>query len=154
MTAPDSDDAGEIDARNRTMKWSFATLLAIQAHFAVSYLVPLDAQAQTAFWGLLPWAWPWRIGDHGPLGQMTATGFPITGFFLAVTAGSVLILAALAVLRIWVPFGWWRPLAIAGAVMSVLLMMLFFGATKLLPIGTALVILAAALDYWTPLATR
>ena len=135
-------------------RWLFVALLLLQAHFAASYLVPLDAQAQTAFGGLLPWAWPWAIGDRGPLGQMTSTGFPVKGFFLAVTAAGVLILASLAAMRIWVPFGWWRPLGIAGALMSLLLMFLFFGLTKLLPIGTAVVILAAGLNYWSPMATR
>jgi hypothetical protein len=97
------------------MKWLFVALLVVQAHFAASYLVPLDEQAQRTFGGLLRWAWPWAIGDGGPLGRMTSTGFPIQGFFLAVTAAGVLILAVLAVLGIWVPFHWWRVLAITGA---------------------------------------
>ncbi len=135
-------------------KWLFAALLALQAHFAASYLVPLDEQAQRTFAGLLRWAWPWAIGDSGPLGQMTASGFPLPGFFIAVTAATLLILAALAIVGIWVPFGWWKALAIAGAVLSVVLMALFPGWTKLLPIATALAILAAGLDYWSPFATR
>lgn len=85
---------------------------------------------------------------------MTSTGFPIPGFFLAVTTAGVLILAVLAVLRTWVPFDWWRALAITGAVLSLFLMVLFIGLTKLLPIATALVILAAGLNYWSPMATR
>ena len=68
------------------MKWVFVALLAVQAHFAASYLVPLDEQAQRTFGGLLRWAWPWAIGDRGPLGRMTSSGFPLPGFFLAVTA--------------------------------------------------------------------
>ena len=131
-------------------RWVFVALLGIQAHFAASYLVPLDEQAQRTFGGLLKWAWPWSIGDGGPLGQMTSSGFPLPGFFLAATSAGALILAALAVARIWVPFGWWRPLAITGAVLSLLLMALFFGLTKLLPMATALVVLAAALNYWSP----
>lgn len=120
------------------LKWLIAALLVLQAHFAASYLVPLDAQAQGTFGGLLRWAWPWSYGDGGPLGQITpAAGFPIAGFYLAVTAGAILILAALAVLGIWVPFAWWRPLAIGGSVLLVALMLLFFGPTKLLPIAAA-----------------
>ena len=134
------------------LRWAFVAVLAIQAHFAASYLVPLDEQAQRTFGGLLRWAWPWSIGDSGPLGRMTSSGFPLPGFFLAATSAGALILAALAVARIWVPFGWWRPLAITGAVLSLLLMTLFFGFTKLLPIATALVILAAALKYWSPVS--
>jgi hypothetical protein len=78
------------------------------------------------------------VGDSGPLGRMTAEGFPLPGFFIAVTAGTALILAALAVARVWIPFGWWRGLAGAGAGLSLVLMVVFFGPTKLLPIVTAL----------------
>jgi hypothetical protein len=136
------------------LRWAFVALLSMQAHFAASYLVPLDEQAQRTFGGLLRWAWPWSVGDDGPLGRMTASGFPLPGFFLAATSAGALILAALAVARIWVPFGWWRPLAITGAVLSLILMALFFGLTKLLPMATALVILAAALKYWSPVAAH
>lgn len=57
----------------------------------------------------------------------------------------------LAILGIWVPFAWWRILAIGGAVMSLLLMLMFFGPTKLLPIAGDLVVLWAALTNWAPL---
>jgi hypothetical protein len=128
-------------------RWIVVAALALQAHFAVSYLVPLDAAAQRTFGGLLRWAWPWSIGDGGPLGRMTAEGFPLAGFFIAVTAGSALVIAALGLARVWVPFEWWRPLASAGAALSLLLMVLFFAPTKLLPILTALVILYLALGF-------
>jgi hypothetical protein len=136
------------------VRWAFVALLSLQAHFAASYLVPLDERAQREFGGLLRWAWPWSIGDSGPLGRMTSTGFPLPGFFLAAISATALILAALAVAGIWVPFDWWRPLGITGAVLSLILMALFFGLTKLLPIATALGILAAGLNYWSPLAAR
>jgi hypothetical protein len=35
------------------MKWLFAVLLVLEAHFAASYLVPLDREAQQTFGGLL-----------------------------------------------------------------------------------------------------
>ena len=127
------------------LKWLFAVVLVIEAHFAASYLVPLDAQAQQTFGGLLRWAWPWSDGDSGPLGQVTvSSGFPLSGFLLAVTAAVLFILAALAVVGIWVPLSWWRVLAIGGAILSLLLMVGFFGATKLLPIAVDLVVLWAA----------
>src|SRR3712207_9451836 len=78
------------------LKWLFAALLLLQAHFAASYLVPLDSQAQQEFGGLLRWAWPWSDGDSGPLGQVTvSSGFPLSGFFLAVSAATLFFLAAL-----------------------------------------------------------
>ena len=49
----------------KKMNWLFAALLLLQAHFAASYLVPLDREAQATFGGLLRWAWLWSIGDGG-----------------------------------------------------------------------------------------
>jgi hypothetical protein len=135
-------------------RWYFAGLLALQAHFAASFLVPLDEQAQRTFGGLLKWAWPWSVGDSGPLGRMTLTGIPMPGFFLAVTTAGLLFMATLAVVRIWVSFEWWRWLAGLGAALSLVLMFLFPGLTKILPMATALAILTAALGYWTPMGER
>jgi hypothetical protein len=71
-------------------KWLFAALLVLQAHFAASYLVPLDREAQGTFGGLLRWAWPWAIGDGGPLGRIPASGdYPVSGIFLAGSAAVV-----------------------------------------------------------------
>lgn len=127
-------------------KWILVLLLGLEAHFAASYLVPLDERSQREFGGLLRWFWPWANGDNGPLGQVTTTsGFPIAGFFLAVTTGGVLILAALAAAGIWVPSTWWRALATVGAVLLVCLMALFFGPTKVIPIAFALGTLYVAL---------
>ena len=128
-------------------RWMLFVLLGLQAHFAASYLVPLDERSQAEFGGLLRWFWPWAYGDSGPLGQITtAAGFPITGFFLAATAGGVLAMAALAVAGIWIPVGWWRILAIVGAALLLCLMALFLGPTKLIPMAFALGTLYVALS--------
>jgi hypothetical membrane protein len=103
----------------KKMKWLFATLLVLQAHFAASYLVPLDREAQATFGGLLRWAWPWSIGDGGLLGQIAASGeYPVTGVWLGGGAALLFILAALAVVGWWVSFGWWRVMAIGGAMVE------------------------------------
>jgi hypothetical protein len=52
-----------------------------------------------------------------------------------------------------VPFDWWRPCTIAGGVLSVVLMLLFLGPTKILPLATAIALLAVAFGYW-PLKAR
>jgi hypothetical protein len=128
------------------MKWLFAALLILQAHFAASYLVPLDREAQGEFGGLLGWAWPWSIGDGGLLGRIPASGeYPVSGVWLAGTAALMFILAALAVMGWWVPFGWWRVLAVGGAIVSLFLMAGFFGATKVPPMLLDLVVLWAAM---------
>jgi hypothetical protein len=130
----------------KRMKWLFAALLVLQAHFAASYLVPLDREAQGEFGGLLRWAWPWSIGDGGILGRIPASGeYPVIGVWLAGGAVLLFILAALAVVGWWVPFGWWRIMAIGGAFLSLLLMVGFFGVTKLLPIALDLMVLWAAI---------
>jgi hypothetical protein len=126
-------------------KWLFAAVLVIGAHFSASYLVPLDAKAQQTFAGLLKWFWPWSEGDSGPLGVMTvASGFPLSGFFIAVASAGFFFLAALAVIGRWIPFGAWRWLSISGAVLSALLMAVFFSPTKLIPIALDLFVLWAA----------
>ncbi|UPV76681.1 hypothetical protein M0R89_20995 (plasmid) [Halorussus limi] len=130
-------------------KWLFTALLVLQAHFAASYFVPLDREAQREFGGLLRWVWPWSGGDSGLLGQVTvSSGIPLSGIFLAGTAGVLFFLAALAVVEIRVPFGWWRMLAGGGATLSLLLMVGFFGTTKILPMVLDIVVLWAAITDW------
>ena len=127
------------------VKWLFAALLVIQAHFAASYLAPLDPEEIDAlgwFGSLLRWVWPWSGGDSGFLGQLTvASGVPFTGFLLAMSAAALFLLAALAVVGIRVPFRWWRILSGGGAILSLVLMAGFFGATKVLPMALNLVVL-------------
>jgi hypothetical protein len=71
--------------------------------------------------------------------------YPISGIWLAGGAALAFILSALAVMGWWVPFGWWRVLAMGGAILSFLLMAGFFGATKVLPIALDLVVLWLAI---------
>lgn len=116
-------------------KWLLFFYLLVQAHFAASYLVPLKDEDTKAMGGLLRWVWPWANGDDGPLGTMVAEGeSPLAGIFLALIGGGLLLLAAMAVAGWWVPVGWWRALASAGAVLLIVLMALFFGPTKIIPI--------------------
>lgn len=136
------------------VRWLVAALLVLGAHFAASYIVPLDAPSQKAFGGLLHWAWPWSDGDSGPLGHVTvASGFPVAGFFLAVATAALFVLAALAVMGWWVPTAWWRPLAGAGAALSLVLMALFIGPTKLLPMALDLAVLWLVITNALPALT-
>lgn len=128
-------------------KWLLFFYLLVQAHFAASYLVPLNDADKGAMGGVLRWAWPWANGDDGPLGTVVSEGeSPLAGIFLALIGGGLLLLAALAVAGWWVPTDWWRALATAGAVLLIALMALFFGPTKIIPIlfglGTLFITLA------------
>lgn len=133
--------------------WLFSAFLVLQAHFAASYLVPLDSEAQREFGGLLRWVWPWSIGDSGLLGQIPVSlDLPLSGLFLAITAATFFFLAALAVVEIWVPFRWWRVLAGGGAILSLVLMTGFFGATKVLPMAFNLAVLwVVVTDHFQPI---
>ena len=94
----------------------------------------------------MKWAWPWSIGDGGLLGRIPASGeYPVIGVWLGGGAALLFILAALAVVGWWVPFSWWRVTAIGGAILSLLLMVGFFGATKLVPMALDLFFLWAAI---------
>jgi hypothetical protein len=68
---------------------------------------------------------------------------------LAGGAALLFILATLAVVGWWVPFRWWRVMAIGGAILSLLLMVGFFGATKLLPMALDLMVLWEAITERT-----
>jgi len=139
---------GQIQMSSLPPRWVLAIVFLAGAHLSASYLTPLDEQAQRTFLGLLKWAWPWAYGDHGPLGELSPgpSGVPLGGFFIAATSGGLLFLAALSVLGWWVPFGWWRPLAITGAAFQLVLMVSFFGPTKLIPIALDVLILYATLQ--------
>ena len=78
----------------------------------------------------------------------TAGGFPLIGFFIAVSAASALLVAALALAGLWIPTEWWRPLTIGGAALSIAVMALFLGPSKVIPIVTALALIAIATDRW------
>jgi len=129
-------------------KWWLVIALGAQTHFGASYLVPLEVKDQGLFGGLLRWVWPWGVGDTGLLGRMDPSAMPMAGFWMAMAVATLSALAALAVLGIWVPEGAWRPLAIAAAVVSLVLMSGFIGPTKALPILLALALLGVAVLRW------
>jgi hypothetical protein len=109
-------------------------------------LILLDRGAQREFGGLLRWAWPWSIGDGGLLGRIPASGeYLISGVFLAGAAALMFILANAGsdgvVGSVWLVEG----SGYGGAILSLLLMMGFFGAAKRLSVALDLVILWAAI---------
>ncbi|MFC4440051.1 MULTISPECIES: hypothetical protein [Natrialbaceae] len=63
-------------------------------------------------------------------------------------AATLFFCAALAVVEIWVPFGWWRILAGGGVILSLVLMAGFFGATKVIPMAINVVVLWAPATDW------
>src|SRR5688500_12191208 len=127
-------------------KWGLVALLALEAHFAASYLVPLDEGSKQEFGGSLRWLWPWAYGDSGAAGSLVeGQDLPLAGLLLAQAAAVTFVLSAMAAAGLWVPTGWSRWLASSGALALLVLMALFFGPTKLLPGAVAIATLYVAL---------
>ena len=126
-------------------KWGWALVLAIQAHFAASYVAPTQPHLGPHL-GLFNYVWPWAVGDRGMLGVHPN----LPGIALAGSAGMASLLAALAVAGIWVPQAWWPGLAMVGAALELVLMIGYFGPTKLLPIALDIAVLAAILTKRFP----
>lgn len=122
-------------------KWMWAIALVLGAHFGASYVAPT-----TRGLGVFNYVWPWASGDSGLLGQHPA----LIGIWLGGSSALLFVLAVLALFGIWVPAPWWRGLAMAGAAVSLVLMVGFFGPTKLLPIALDLAVLGALWTNWGP----
>lgn len=122
-------------------KWIWVIALLLQAHFAASYVAPTEPHL-----GVFNYIWPWVAGDRGLFGVHPN----LPGIALAGIATLVSLLAALAVLGIWVYHDWWRSLAMVGAGLEMVLMFGFLGPTKLLPIAFDLAVLAAIFMNWLP----
>ncbi len=127
---------------NGNNKWLWVILLALQAHFAASYLVPTEPRL-----GLFNFIWPWVAGDRGIFGVHPN----LPGIALGGIAGLASVLSALAVLGIWLPHNWWPGLAMLGAGLEIVLMIGYFGPTKLLPIALDAAVLATLLMNWLPI---
>jgi hypothetical protein len=88
----------------------------------------------------------WLLGGEGP-----GSAGRIIAILLAVIATIGFVATGLALLDILVPFDWWRPLALISAVVSLLLLILFWN--RYLIVGVAidiLVLIALFFTNWTP----
>ena len=118
-------------------KWVWVAVLVVQAHFGASYLVGIERNL-----GLFNYIWPWATGDHGLLG----THPNLLGIALGPGSALLSILSILAIFGVWLPHDSWRALAIAATSVQLLLMVGYFGSTKILPIVYDLAVIAAV---WT-----
>jgi hypothetical protein len=84
------------------------------------------------------------------LGLSESAGRPIA-IVLAAIATIGFIATGLALLDILVPFDWWRALAIASAVVSLLLLVIFWNLYLIVGVGIDVVILVTLIfTDWTP----
>jgi hypothetical protein len=112
---------------------------------------PVDGPANP---GWLAW-WPVNLGQSWLFVPMGAVTNPIVraGGILWLAAGLALMAAGLAVLGILVPAGWWRGLAVTGAILSLVMLGLYLHPFYGIGIGASALILAALLiKPWTVLS--
>ena len=103
----------------------------------------------------LSW-WPANLGQSWLL-----SGLGIEQSFVAraggvlwLVAGVALVAAGLGILGYIIPFTWWRTLALAGAVISLIMLAIYMHPFYAIGIGASVVLLAALLlDQW-PLLNR
>lgn len=96
--------------------------------------------------GWLTW-WPVNLGQSWLFGPMGVVNNPFirAGGILWLIAGLALMAAGLAVLGIVVPVQWWRGLAMAGAIISLVMLGLYLHPLFGIGIGASALILAALL---------
>jgi hypothetical protein len=99
----------------------------------------------------LTW-WPTNLGESWLLTRLGLERTAIEGFggLLWLVGGIALVVAGLGVLGILVPAEWWRPLAIAGAAVSLFMLLVIYPHPFfVLGMGASLVILIALLwAHW------
>lgn len=100
-------------------RWFVGIVLLAHGVGHVLGLIPLFAQDSVEGWNLRSWALTNAVGE--PVSKAI-------GAVLFAASTIVFVLAGLAVLGWGVPVEWWKPLAIAGAFVSTVAIVLFWNA--------------------------
>lgn len=117
-------------------------LLLLGAQLNLSALVPLQAGDPTPPWwvgGRLLWPFAVETRTLLPAGDALNTLTPI----LAISSATCFLLAAAALLRWVVPGQWFPWLIVAGAVLSIVLQVIWFSGWAILPLVVSVALLWA-----------
>lgn len=100
--------------------------------------------------------WPVNLGQSW---LFVPSGFENTMIAKALgvlwlAAGLLLITAGLAVLGVIIPFDWWRNMALAGTVISLFLLVIYFHPFFIIGFGADVILLAALLLRQWPILSR
>lgn len=101
--------------------WRWVVGIVLLAHGVghVLGLMPLFTQNLPDGWNLRSWALTEAVGESAAKG---------IGAVLFATSTLIFVLAGLAVLGWGVPFEWWKPLGVSGAIVSTVTIVLFWSA--------------------------
>jgi hypothetical protein len=108
-------------------------LLLLGAHLNLTALVPLKTGDTPPPWwvgGRIVWPFAEETNTLLPRGDTLNTLTPILG----ITAALLFLMAAGALLRWFVPEGWFQGLIVAGVVASILLQVMWFSGYAVLPL--------------------
>ena len=123
------------------MKKLFIFTLLLAAHFSLTAIVPLQpGDPQPPWWVGGRLIWPFAVETHTLIqGDLLNTLTPV----LAFTSAIAFLLAAAAVLRRMVSDSWFAWLITGGAVLSILLQVIWFTGWAVLPILVSVALLWA-----------
>ena len=119
-------------------------LLLLAPQLNLTALVPLQPDGTPPPWwvgGRLIWPFAVETNTLVPQGDLLNTLTPL----LAVASGICFLLAAAALLRRFVPPRWFPPLVVGGAVLSIVLQVIWFSPWAVLPLLVDMVLLWAVL---------
>ena len=108
-------------------------LLLLGAQLNLTAIVPLQpGDTPPAWWVGGRLLWPFAVEAHTliPPGNLLNTLTPV----LAIVSGILFLLAAAALLRWVVPGQWFQRLIVAGAVLSIVLQVIWFSGWAVLPL--------------------
>jgi hypothetical protein len=101
----------------------------------------------------LSW-WPSNLGQSWLLSALgiEQNGVAKAGGILWLAAGTLLVAAGLGVIGLVFPILWWRSLAMSGAVISLVMLIVYLHPFYGIGIVASIILLAALmLDQWSPL---
>jgi len=115
-------------------------LLLLGVQLNLTAIVPLQpGDTPPAWWVGGRLLWPFAVETHTliPPGNLLNTLTPV----LAIVSGILFLLAVAALLRWVVPSGWFQWLIVAGAVLSIVLQVIWFSGWAVLPIAVDIALL-------------
>ena len=120
--------------------------LIVAAQFTGSFK-PVDSPVGTENPSIVSW-WPTRLGQSWLLSGLGLERSSVTaiGGLLWLLSGIMLIAAGLGILGIVVPHAWWSTLAVAGALGSLVMLIIYLHPLML--IGTLLSVAVLVAQLW------
>jgi len=124
--------------------------LIVASQSAGSFSSTLPIGPRNPSW--LSW-WPTTVGKSWPLSELGLERQPVVGIggLLWLVAGIALVAAGLGFLGFLVPTSWWHAFAIAGAAISLLMLVIYLHPFTVIGITSDIVILITLLwAHWPP----